>query len=96
MERGYDAIGATSLLTAMRYPERDPDRGPVRLLILDQSALDSPVLLERLRAHHPGCRTLLIAPGGSPTPPGHWDLLLHRPISVGDVATAAESLLKQD
>src|SRR5439155_20440400 len=57
-EAGYDAIGASSLTTTLRYPPDEPDRGPVRLFIVDGDAAAAPALLERTRARYPGSRFL--------------------------------------
>src|SRR3954454_21547300 len=38
-EAGYDALGAPGLPGAIRYPVHPGDRGPVRLVLLDQAAL---------------------------------------------------------
>src|ERR1044071_6693705 len=90
-EAGYDAIGASSLTTALRYPPHEPDRGPVRLFIIDGDAAAAAALLERTRARYPESRFLLIQSGAgaaSPTPPGPpglpgapgpWQRVLRRP-----------------
>ena len=38
-EAGYDAIGAGTLSRALRHPLDDPERGPVRLIVLDSGAV---------------------------------------------------------
>ena len=38
-EARYDAIGAGTLSRALRYPLDDPERGPVRLIVLDSGAV---------------------------------------------------------
>jgi len=38
-EAGYDAVGTRNLGTAQRTQSDEPDRGPVRLVVVDQSSL---------------------------------------------------------
>lgn len=38
-EAGYDAVGAPGLSGALRYRAAAPDRGPVRLVVIDRDAL---------------------------------------------------------
>ena len=104
-EAGYDAIGASSLTTALRYPPHEPDRGPVRLFIVDGGAAAAPALLERTRARYPESRFLLIQSGAgaaSPAPPGPpdlpgapgpWQRVLRRPITIGAIVAAARELV---
>ena len=107
-EAGYDAIGASSLTTALRYPPHEPDRGPVRLFIIDGDAAAAPALLERTRARYPESRFLLIQSGagaappaspgppdlpGAPRPPGPWQSVLRRPITIGEIVAAARELV---
>ena len=98
-EAGYDAIGASSLRTTLRYPPDEPDRGPVRLFIVDGDAAAAPALLERTRARYPGSRFLLIrsgaaaAPSPPPDPPRPWQRVLRRPITIGEIVAAARELV---
>src|SRR6058998_4234200 len=98
-EAGYDAIGASSLTTTLRYPPDEPDRGPVRLFIVDGDAAAAPALLERTRARYPGSRFLLIrsgaaaAPPDPPDPPRPWQRVLRRPITIGEIVAAARELV---
>jgi len=101
-EAGYDAIGASSLTTTPRYPPDEPDRGPVRLFIVDGDAAAAPALLERTRARYPGSRFLLIRSGAAaapphppdpPDPPRPWQRVLRRPITIGEIVAAARELV---
>ncbi len=93
-EAGYDAIGASSLATALRYPPVVSDRGPVRLFILDHpAAAAAPALLERARTRYAGSRFLLITGPGRAAPGGPWDRVLPRPLTIGDIVAAVRRLV---
>jgi DNA-binding response OmpR family regulator len=95
-EAGYDAVGTRNLSSAQRIPATTPGRGPVRLVVLDQGAMDGAgqELLSRLLAAHGRPATLLIARSTSATPTGaQWRRVLHRPVSVADIAGTVQSLL---
>jgi DNA-binding response OmpR family regulator len=96
-EAGYDAVGTRNLSSAQRIPAAMPGRGPVRLVVLDQGAIDGAGedLLPRLLAAHGHPATLLIARSTSAMPTGgaQWRRVLHRPVSVADIAGAVQSLL---
>jgi hypothetical protein len=94
-EAGYDALGARDFDEAMSYPKEEPGRGPVRLIILDQAALeggDDPRLKELLRLHT-DAETLLIAGAFQPPSPGQWRRVLHHPTTIAEIIQAAEQLL---
>jgi hypothetical protein len=93
---GYDAVGTRTLETALRIRPDDPDRGPVRLVVVDQSALDDADSAERLAqllARHGEPQTILLARSTTETPGGPWQRVLRRPFSIADVVTAVASLL---
>ena len=82
-EQGYDAIGARNLSDAGRQPAADPERGPVRLVLVDDAALtpEHEGLLDPLLARHGG-------------PPGRsWTQVLHRPLRIDDIVQAARAIL---
>ncbi len=93
-ERGYDAVGAATIGTALRIPRDEKGHGPVRLVIVaDAEAHDVPA---NARERFGECLTLLVARGGGRTATGittGWDRVLHRPVSIGEIAAAAETLL---
>jgi hypothetical protein len=94
-ERGYDALGAPGLPAALAYPVTAADRGPVRLVLLDQAAL-SPAgepLVARLRERHGHPATVLLARGGQAPGAGEWTRVLRRPVSIAALADAVASLL---
>ena len=94
-ETGYDAVGTRTLSSALRVPVSLPGRGPVRLIVVDQSALhgDAGDRLERLLANHGHPPTMLLARSTSATPGGSWDRVLRRPVSVAEISTAVRSVL---
>ena len=94
-ETGYDAVGTRSLSSALRIPVTTPGRGPVRLIVVDQAALDGDAdgRLERLVASHAHPPTMLLARSTSATPDGTWDRVLRRPVSVADISSAVQSAL---
>ena len=97
-ELGYDAIGAPSIEAALVYPPEAPGRGSVRLILLEQSALDAPDstdLLEALSRRHGDPVRLLLAHAGSGWSATdaagiRWNDVVHRPVSVGDLAAAVQ------
>lgn len=94
-EGGYDAAGAVDLENALHYESSELNRGPVRLLILDQEAVDQDAgaRLPTLRSRHPDAFTLLLGRSAGDPPRGRWDHILRRPMSVGDITDAVEQLL---
>jgi hypothetical protein len=94
-ETGYDAVGTRTLSSALRVPVTMPGRGPVRLLVVDQAALDGDAgdRLERLLASHDHPATMLLARSTSATPAGTWDSVLRRPVSVAEISSAVQSML---
>ena len=95
-EEGYDAIGTQSLGSALRVRASDPERGPVRLIIVDQAAMTesrSPAQLERLCSCHRDLKTILIARVTVPTRQSQWDRVLSRPVSVGEIVDAVKSVV---
>jgi DNA-binding NtrC family response regulator len=95
IERGHDAIGAESPEEALRVAPSDPERGPVNVLVIDQDAAEGTTgaLFPALRARHLNARVALLRHPTLPPVTGRWDLVLQRPITVGEVATAIEGLL---
>jgi hypothetical protein len=99
-ERGYDAIGARSVASALRVPPHTPLRGPVEVIVLDQQALgdaagepggaEAAALLDRYAT----AATVLLARASvrPPAVPRAWTRVLRRPVSVAEVAAAVEAL----
>jgi DNA-binding response OmpR family regulator len=94
-DAGYDAVGTRDLGTALRIREGMPDRGPVRLIVLDQRTLrdDGGAREEALRTRHGGADVLLIGSATSARPAGQWRRVLVRPVSIAELAAAVEALL---
>ena len=95
-EAGYDAVGTQSLATALRIRPTEPDRGAVRLVIVDQPALAGKrddARLAALFTRHEQLATILLARPTVRTPTGSWTRVLQRPVSVEDVVAAAEAVL---
>lgn len=96
-EAGYDAAGTQSLATALRIRPTEPDRGAVRLVIVDQSALAGDreeARLGELLARHEQPATILLARPTVRPPKGSWTRVLQRPVSVDDVVAAAAAILQ--
>ncbi len=93
-EHGYDAIGAPDVERAERYVLPNPDRGPVRLVIADQGVMDARTIdtLARWRTAL-GARILLMAHATRAVPPGPWDEVVHRPVSMGEVEERVRALV---
>jgi hypothetical protein len=93
-EAGYDAVGAPGVREALGVPAREADRGPVGLLVVDQSALVGGTRpLETLLARHNRPEAILIARAMVGAPDGPWRRVLQRPVSVADVVAAVEEAL---
>ena len=94
-EEGYDAIGSRGVREAFRIRNEDPERGPVRLLLVDHDALATnlaalvPALVTRLGAP----ATILIRRATRSLPNGEWNRVLQRPVSVAEVGEAVRALL---
>lgn len=93
-EHGYDAIGATDIEHAERYVLPDPERGPVRLVIADQDAVDARVIdtLSRWRTAL-GARIVLVAHATRAVPSGPWDEVVRRPIAIEGIEDRVRALV---
>ena len=95
-EVGYDAVGTQALTSALKIRPIEPNRGPVRLVIVDQPVLAGSRDDERLAAlltRHDHPATILLARSTVSVPSDHWTRVLRRPVSVGDIAQAAHDVL---
>jgi DNA-binding response OmpR family regulator len=94
-EVGYDAVGAGSLAAALRVRPVEPERGPVRLIIVDQHALGDPngERLTQLLARHGEPATMLLARTAVTVPARVWQRVLTRPVSIAEVVTVVQTLL---
>jgi len=98
-ESGYDALGAPSLTGALRYRADAPDRGPVRVILVDQGALIGENAGARLNAlarrHGNPALVLLGRAGAGPgsTPEGGWRRTVRRPASIAELVEAVRALI---
>jgi CheY-like chemotaxis protein len=94
-EDGYDALGARDLDEALTYLVDEWKREPVRLIILDQAAvqgLDDLRLVELLRKY-PEADTVLLHGAFQPPLPGPWRHVVRHPASIADLAETVRQLL---
>jgi hypothetical protein len=98
-EVGYDAIGTRTLLGALAYPAETRTRGPVRALVIDESALRAGKVgamhtdpLAPLRQKHGLVPIVLLASAVRSDPPGEWARVLRRPFSVEDAVDAVQTV----
>ncbi len=93
-EVGYDAIGTRSVRGARMLLASGEDRGPMRLILLDQDALteDAQEDLDHLRRASDAALVLL-APATRRVSEGGWTSVLRRPLTVGDLTQAIERLV---
>lgn len=93
---GYDVVAVRSFGEALMGPPVEPERGPVRLIIIDDepciSAEDGPLLDVLVARYHPAS-FLLLASGIRPVPPGPWQTVVRRPVSIGELATVVDQTL---
>lgn len=94
-EAGYDALGAPDLTEALSYPEAEPRRGPVRLIILDQGTIEGvgDALLAELLSRHPGALTLVLESAFHPSVQGPWQHVLRHPVAIADIVSTTQRLL---
>jgi hypothetical protein len=79
----------------MSYPAFEPERGPVRLVVIDQDALagtDRAVVTSVLE-RHVGSVAMLLARGGTTPSAGPWRRVISRPVSVAGIVHAVLELL---
>lgn len=92
-EVGYDAVGTRNVSAAMRILGNDPGRGEVKLIIIDQDALnESETPVDALIKTH-AAPSILIAHSTIAAPPGPWQRTLSRPLAIDDIVAAVQSLL---
>jgi DNA-binding response OmpR family regulator len=93
-EEGYDASGTRAVDGALYQAAPDPARGPVRLVLVDQDALDETAvhLIDDLRSRISGAPMVLLAPATRQVQEGPWTRVIRRPISIAALVQAIESL----
>ncbi len=98
-ERGYDAVGARDLGEADHVSRPDPGRGPVGLVLVDQTSLGAELEANAVdRLHRATWRAplVLIAPRNRKEAAGPWTDILRRPITVGDIADYIARMLPDE
>jgi hypothetical protein len=91
---GYDALGARDLEEALSYPEEEGERGPVRLMILDQEVLEGhDSLLAELLGRHRDALTLVLESAFHPPVAGDWQRVLRHPVTIADIVNTTQQLL---
>jgi hypothetical protein len=101
-EVGYDALGAPGLAGAQRYRVQAPGRGPVRLILVDQAALQGdeahPLLTTLLHRYGDPAAILLarVVPMSGPpekAEPAPWTRVIRRPVSIDGIVAVVRELL---
>src|SRR5438876_5870264 len=93
-EAGYDAVGTGNVGTALRIRSDEPDRGPIRLVVVDQSSLSGAHdKLRELSSRHGAPPSILLARPTLATPVGSWQRVLKRPVTIDDIVTAVGELM---
>lgn len=102
LETGYDALGAPDLEGALLYPAEAEDRGPVRLVLVDESTLsesEAQARLGELLRRHRQPNTVLLAHARFAHPPAGvaaasgWNRIVRRPVSVAELVARVRELL---
>lgn len=95
IESGYDAVGARTVREAVGRCVDEPGRGPVRAIILDQSALpdSSEGEADTLRQRCAEAAAILIAPGHRAPAKGEWDEVVRRPVTIGALVRVVRTLV---
>ena len=98
IERGFDAVGAPDLTSALLSRPVEKDRGPVRAILIDQDALVEPAsrLLDLLVSRHGNPALLLLARSMLDVPPGAWHRIVSRPALIGEIASAIEETVRAE
>jgi hypothetical protein len=93
-ECGYDAVGTRTMAGAARLAAPDRSRGSVGLVVLAQESLTGADRsdLDRLRGAT-GAPIVLLAPATRRVEAGPWTRVIRRPVSVGTLVTAVETLV---
>jgi hypothetical protein len=91
---GYDALGARDLKEALSYSEEESERGPVRLIILDQEVLEGhdSLLAELLGRHRDGL-TLVLESAFRPSVQASWPHVLRHPVTIADIVHTTQALV---
>jgi hypothetical protein len=93
-EVGYDASGTRDLDGAHYQIAKEPERGPVQVIVVDQDALTEgdDERLEKIRQLAPGAGIVLLAPATRRAREGPWSRTVRRPISLAELVGVIEAL----
>jgi hypothetical protein len=94
LESGIDAIGRESLGELLIEPPNRHEHGPIGVLLVDARVLGGARarLLALARSRYPGAWLALLTGSLMPKDFGPWDLVLRRPIAIGEVAATLQSV----
>lgn len=91
---GYDALGARDLKEALSYAEEEGERGPVRLIILDQEVLEGhDSLPAALVERHRNALTLVLESAFHPPVAGVWQRVLRHPVTIADIVRTTQEMV---
>lgn len=91
---GYDALGARDLSEAMSATEVEEQRGPVRLIILDQAVLqEGDSALKQLLSRHRDAVPLILESAFHPSLQGTWPNVLRHPVTVAEIVRKTQELV---
>src|SRR5262245_16477758 len=92
-EAGYDAVGVETIAAALDQPIEDPNRGPVRLVLVDSGFVAVEIeALEEARKRFTDIPFVVVHQAGA-IPPGRWAATLQRPVAIGDVVEMVRRLV---
>jgi hypothetical protein len=98
-ERGYDAVGARDIAEAVGASRPEPGRGPVRVVLVDQSSLGAGLeraAVDELHRATWRARLVLLAPRNRKEADGPWADILRRPLTVGDIVAHVKRMLADE
>jgi hypothetical protein len=96
VERGFDAVGASSLKSARNVANND-ERGPVRVILLDEGALsgDDNASVDALSSRHENAPIALLASAFAEPRVGPFRRIIRRPTSIGVLVSLVQELWKE-
>ncbi len=94
-EFGFDAVGARSVVTALRVSAVEAGRGLVALVVVDQAAVEAAATgqLRALVHKFESPPVVLLARTTVAPPEGTWARVLRRPVSIAEIVSAVQTLL---